>query len=122
MKYAAHLVLSAALCQAAPQWGWGGSWGGGWGGWGAPSGSAQSAVYFLSVDPAGSSIVSIGLENGQLTSETSVTSTEGVGLQSNNASANLAKVEADPLQGQNAVTVFGNVGRARLQLAQLIIN
>lgn len=49
--------------------------------------------------------------NGLLEDTTSVTSTGGNGLQSQNAtSPTLAPVAIDPLQGQQAVSVGGNVG------------
>lgn len=72
---------------------------------------SKKAVYFLSVDPSGSSVTAIGLDhNGMLTESTSVTSTDGNGLQGVNAtSPDLAPVAIDPLQGQTAVSVGDNV-------------
>jgi hypothetical protein len=71
-------------------------------------GSHAEAVYFLRVDPSGSSIVAIAVEDGRLTDSTSVTSTGGVGQQSENVTAT-APVSIDPLQGQQAVSIGGNV-------------
>lgn len=74
------------------------------------SASSARAAYFLKVNPAGSSVVAIVVDsNGQLQDHTSETSTEGVGLQSLNATAGDATVGADPLQGQDSVWVQDNV-------------
>jgi hypothetical protein len=105
------IITSAALLLASatalPQGHWGSpSWGHG----------GKSAVYFLSVDPAGSSVVAIELdENGMLTDSTSVTSTDGDGLQSQNAtSPTLAPTAIDPLQGQDAVVIGDDVRNPRV--------
>lgn len=102
MKYAALLTLSAALSQAAPQWGPPHQWGPPphWGGHGGSGSGSKKAIYFLRVDPQGSDVVSVALGGqGKLTQETTMTSTGGVGLQSTNyTSPTKADVAFDPLQ------------------------
>jgi hypothetical protein len=71
--------------------------------------SMGSAVYFLRVDPQGSSVVAIKVgKDGLLQDATSVTSTDGVGLQSLNVTSG-STVGVDPLQGQEAVSIGDNV-------------
>lgn len=101
----APLLLTTTTCLAAPTSHWGpGGWGHG--------GKQAEAVYFLRVDPAGSTVVAIEVgSDGLLTSSTSSTSTDGVGLQSQNASTPaLAPTAIDPLQGQQGVSIGGDVG------------
>ena len=76
-----------------------------------PGGYASpKALYFLRVDPAGSTIEAIALSDDGLTDSTSSTSTGGVGLQSVQfLSPSLAPVVADPLQGQQAVSTGDDV-------------
>lgn len=78
-----------------------------------PGYGGKKAVYFLRVDPAGSNVVAIELaSNGKLTDSTTVTSTNGNGLQSQNASSpDLAPTAIDPLQGQTSISVGDNVRR-----------
>ncbi|CAJ2503473.1 Uu.00g108670.m01.CDS01 [Anthostomella pinea] len=80
--------------------------------WRGPHGhdAAKKVIYFLNVDPSGSSVVAIEVgHNGMLMNSTAVTSTEGTGSQAINQTAiPEAPVTADPLQGQDAVTVVGN--------------
>ncbi|KAK5174434.1 uncharacterized protein LTR77_001514 [Saxophila tyrrhenica] len=88
------LLSSACFAFPSGQHGLGGSKGG-------------KAVYFLRVDPAGGSVVAIDVGGkGKLKDRTSVTSTNGMGLQSQNATdPDLAPVPFDPLQGQSSVVV-----------------
>lgn len=69
------------------------------------------AIYFLRVDPAGSSIVAVKVNSdGTLSNSTSETSTGGAGAQSVNVTApEIAPTSIDPLQGQDAVVVAGQV-------------
>ena len=72
-------------------------------------GYGNQAIYFLRVDPAGSSVVAIEVgSNGLLTDKTASTSTGGDGQQATNATSGTT-VGIDPLQGQNAVSVGENV-------------
>lgn len=81
--------------------------------WGPHHGHGQGygkeAIYFLRVDPAGSSVVAIEVDSdGLLTDKTTSTSTGGNGQQATNATSGTA-VGIDPLQGQQAVSVGENV-------------
>ena len=76
-----------------------------------PAGAEKKAVYFLRADPAGSNVVAVAAgADGTLMNSTSVTPTGGNGLQSLNATAaGMPPVELDPLQGQQAVSIGGEV-------------
>lgn len=99
MRIASLVPLFATLCQAtSPEDSFGSSLAG--------------AVYFLRVDPAGSSIVSIESDASGLleVNATKSTSTGGNGLQAQNySSPTLGPVTTEPLLGQGAVAVGDNV-------------